>query len=391
MILAALLLTSVLPAAALDSISSTAAVLSSAAIVAAPETSTSAVAALGPSRPPDWVKPLHGVHITGWAAGSPKTRRRLIRDIQAAGLNAAVIALKEYDGIMFVKGVPLAREVGAYSNAIPDLEACVRDFKAAGLYTIARIVLFKDNTLARRRTDLAVRTAGGGVWSNFNGVAWVDPYRREVWEYNLDIASRAAAAGFDEIQFDYVRFPSDGNVRRCRYSRPDHNDRTANQSLLAFLALARRRLQPLGVRLSICVFGMTASDDSGMGIGQHITELAQEMDFVSPMMYPSHYRKGNYGLKNPNRQPYQTIAAGTRDAVERMGAQAWKLRPYLQDFSLGFRYREPQVRAQILAAAKQGVTNWILWNAKNNYTWAALRYNNQPIYSVTPPAGRRVP
>ena len=359
----------------------------SSATAAAPSVATAAaagspVAAI--AQPPAWFRPAHGVHLTGWGAGSVKTRRSILRQLQAAELNTVVIALKEYDGYMFVRDVPLARETGAYVNAIPDLPGCVKEFKAAGIYTIARIVLFKDNHLARRRPELAVHTPSGGIWANAKGVAWVDPYRREIWDYNLDIASRAAAAGFDEIQFDYVRFPSDGNVRRCRYSRPGHNDRTANQNLIAFLAAARERLKPLGVKISICVFGMITTDDSGMGIGQHITDLTRQVDFVSPMMYPSHYSKGIYGLKNPNRSPYQTIQYGTRDAVARLGPEAWRLRPYFQDFSLGVRYHEAQVRAQILAAAQQGVTSWVLWNPQNRYTWSALRYNNQPISRLAP-------
>jgi hypothetical protein len=355
--------------------------------VASPQT----VAASAPTpqspeglKPPAWAKPLHGVHLTGWGAGSSKTRKTLIKNMKTAGLNAVVIALKEYDGYIFVRDVPFAHETGSYVNAIPDLPACVREFKDAGIYTIGRVVLFKDNHLARRRPDLAVHTPGGGLWANAKGVAWVDPYRREIWDYNLDIASRAAAAGFDEIQFDYVRFPSDGNTRLCRYSRKDHNDHSANQNLNAFLTAARERLNPLGVKLSICVFGMTTTDDSGMGIGQHISDLTRQVDFVSPMMYPSHYHNGIYGLKSPNREPYKTILYGTRDAVARLGPDAWRLRPYFQDFSLGFRYHEEQVRAQILAAARQGVTNWILWNPQNRYTWSALRRNNQPIYAAVP-------
>ncbi len=344
------------------------------------EISSTPVAEIPMPKPPDWVKPLHGIHITGWAAGSSKNRRALIRSAKAAGLNAVVIALKEYDGYVFVHDVPLAHEIGSFTNAIPDLAACVRDFQSAGFYTIGRIVLFKDNRLARKRPDLAVHRPDGGLWTNAKGVAWVDPYKREVWEYNLAIASRAAVAGFDEIQFDYLRFPSDGNTRLCRYSKKDHSDETANKNLVDFLTLARQRLS---TKLSICVFGMTTTDDSGMGIGQHILELARQVDFVSPMMYPSHYAKGSYNLKNPNRSPYKTILHGTRDAVLRMGAEAWKLRPYFQDFSLGVRYREEQVRAQILAAAREGVTNWILWNPQNRYTWGALRHNNKPIYEFS--------
>ncbi|MBI5631361.1 MAG: GTP-binding protein [Elusimicrobia bacterium] len=321
--------------------------------------------------------PIRGIHLTGWVAGFAKARRQFIAEAKKAGLNAVVIALKEYDGRMFVRGVAEAKALGSYVNAIPDLPAAVRDFKAAGLYTVGRIVLFKDDWLARRRPDWAVRKPDGSLWTNDKGVAWVDPYRREVWEYNLAIAERAAAAGFDEIQFDYIRFPSDGNTALCRYSRRDHGDKTAARNLRDFLALAGSRLRPRGVKLSICVFGMTTSDDSGMGIGQHIAELVQGADFVSPMMYPSHYSKGQYGIRNPNREPYKTIHLGLRDATRKLGGLSPRLRPYLQDFSLGWRYRAEQVRAQILAAARMGVTDWVLWNPQNHYTWAAIPSEEQ--------------
>ena len=289
--------------------------------------------------------------------------------MKGAGLNAVVIALKEYDGRMFVKGVPLAQEIGAHVNAIPDLAAAVKDFKDAGIYTIGRIVLFKDDTLARKRPELAVHRPDGKIWVNDNGVAWVDPYRKEVWEYNLAIASRAAAH-FDEIQFDYIRFPSDGPVRLCRYSRADHTPATAAKNLADLMAYFRAHLP--GVKLSVAVFGLTTTDTSGMGIGQHFDQFIKEADFVSPMMYPSHYAKGEYGLKDPNRDPYKTIHRGLR-RVAGLGEDMGKLRPYFQDFSLyHVHYGVPEVRAQIFAAARMGVRNWILWNPQNRYTWSAI-------------------
>ncbi|MBI3551900.1 MAG: putative glycoside hydrolase [Elusimicrobia bacterium] len=315
---------------------------------------------------------LRGVHMTGWGAGSPKMRRRMIADLKAAQLNAVVIALKEFDGRMFVKGVPLAREVGSYVNAIPDLPQAVGEFKAAGLYSVGRIVLFADDLLARRRPDLAVHGPDGKLWTNYKGVAWVDPYRKEVWDYDIEIASKAAAAGFDEIQFDYIRFPADGDTNLCRYSRADHSRKTAAAALVEFLILARARLKPLGVKLSIAVFGLTTTVDNGMGIGQHLERMAGLVDFVSPMMYPSHYHKGEYGIPNPNKDPYKTIHLGLRDASEKLGAQSWQLRPYFQDFSLGVRYGPDKVRAQILAAKRVGVESWILWNPQNRYTWSAV-------------------
>ncbi|MEK7388532.1 MAG: putative glycoside hydrolase [Elusimicrobiota bacterium] len=314
---------------------------------------------------------LRGVHFTGWAAGSPRARKRFIAEMKAGGFNAVAVALKDYDGHVFVPNVPLAMKTKAFLNAIPDMPAMVRDFSKEGIYTIARIAIFKDNALARARPDLAVHFPDGRIWTNDQGIAWVDPYQKEVWEYVIEIASRAAGAGFNEIQYDFIRFPSDGKTRQCRYSREDHSPETAQAALREFLTLARERLKPLGVKLSICTFGLTTSVDNGMGIGQRLDQMADLADFVSPMMYPSHYGKGEYGLKNPNRHPYETIRQGVKDAISRLNGNPASLRPYLQDFSLGVRYTPAHVRAQILAAEEQGVRGWILWNPQNRYSWSA--------------------
>lgn len=325
---------------------------------------------------------FRGVHFTGWTAGVTKARRRFAGEMKAAGFNAVVIALKDYDGHEFVRGVPLAEKTGAFANAIPDLPLAVKDFKDLGIYAIARIAIFKDDHLARARPDLAVHFPDGSIWTNDKGTAWVDPYQKEIWDYVIDIASRAAAAGFDEIQFDYIRFPSDGKTRQCRYSRKDHTAATASANLREFLTVARARLKPLGVKLSIDTFGLTTSVDNGMGIGQTLDQMADLVDFVSPMMYPSHYAHGEYGLRNPNRAPYETIHHGVKDALERLGQRPESLRPYLQDFSMGVKYTPAHVRAQILAAEEQGVRGWILWNAQNHYTWSAVQAG--PIVKLPP-------
>ncbi len=329
------------------------------------------LALLASAQTPAPANPFRGVHMTGWAAGSAKDRARMIAHLKAAGLNAVVIALKDSDGKVFVRGVPEVKELGTYVNAIPNLARCAGDFKAAGIYTVARIALFKDDLLPRKRPDWAVRRPGGGLWLGKGGATWADPYRREVWDYNLAIASAAARAGFDEIQFDYVRFPSDGPVKLCRYSRPRTRQNT-EQDLVDFLAEADRRLHPLGVKISIDVFGQTTTDDTGMGIGQHIAAMAAHVDYVCPMMYPSHYRKGSYGIKDPNRDPYRTIERGLRSLSGRLRGLEAKVRPYLQDFSLGYRYGPRQLQDQIFAAARMGVVSWTLWNPGNRYTWAAV-------------------
>ena len=199
------------------------------------------------------------------------------------------------------------------------------------------------------------------------------PINQEAVDYAIEIASRAAVAGFEEIQYDYIRFPSDGKISQCRYSRKDHSAQTSAQALRDFLTLARARLKPMGVKLSICTFGLTTSVDNGMGIGQRLDQMAGLVDYVSPMMYPSHYAKGEYGLKNPNRQPYLTVHHGIKDALTRLGTRPEVLRPYLQDFSMGVRYTPAHVRAQIRAAEELGVQGWILWNAQNHYSWSSVQ------------------
>ncbi|MFA6093861.1 MAG: putative glycoside hydrolase [Elusimicrobiota bacterium] len=314
---------------------------------------------------------LRAVHLTAWVAGSTKSRRAFLEKLDASVINCVVVPLKETDGNIYIPGVAKASEYGTYEAAIPDPETMLKDFKARGLRAIARIVVFKDDALARKRPQWAVRNVNGGLWRNQKGIAWVDPYIKPIWDYNLDLADRAVALGFDEIQFDYIRFPSDGNTRLCRYSNPHHTQSSAANNLVEFLRHARQRL---GAKpISIAVFGMTTTAKDDMGIGQEIARFAPYVDYISPMMYPSHYGKGEYGLSNPNKEPYKVIFRGLRDAKARLKDQAPKLRPYLQDFSLhGVHYGPQQVKAQVLGAHLQGIEDWILWSPGNKYTWAVL-------------------
>lgn len=314
-----------------------------------------------------------GVHITAWAAGVESKRRAFIQRTKGTVLNTIVIAVKEMDGLVYLPGVAKTKELSSHIRAIPDPAAMLKDFKEAGFHTVARVVVFKDDHLPRIRPEWAIRQPDGTLWTNRKGVAWVDPYRKEIWEYNVDVAVRAAELGFDEIQFDYIRFPSDGDTRLCRYSHDNHTRQSAVANLNEFLAYAGKRLKLSGVMVSIAVFGMTTTAADDMGIGQDIVNLATRVDRVSPMMYPSHYGKGEYGLAWPNKEPYKVIARGLRDARLKLKDASFKLRPYLQDFSLGYHYGPAEVRAQIFAARSQGVHSWILWNPGNNYTWDALR------------------
>lgn len=338
---------------------------------------------------------MRGVHLTAWVAGSAKDRRVFLDRLAGTVVNAVVVPVKEYDGQVYIPGVPAAVALGTVRIAIPDPKGLVADAKARGLLAVARVVVFKDDKLARKKPEWAVMDERGGLWKNQNGVVWVDPYRKEVRDYNISVAEAAARAGFDEVQFDYIRFPSDGDTRRCRYSRVDHSSATSQALIDEFLVEARRRLDALGVGMSIAVFGMTTTAHDDLGIGQSLVKMTRRVDAVSPMMYPSHYARGEYGLPDPNREPYKVISWGLRDAKRKLGG-AEKLRPYLQDFTLGFKYGPAQVRAQLRAARHQGVESWILWNPVNRYTWEALKpFTPEELVAIPgegdPPAPRAKP
>lgn len=320
-------------------------------------------------------KTVRGIHLTCWGAGSKNQRKKLIARIKNSVINTVVIAIKETDGEVYIPGVEKAERYGTHTPAIPDPEKMLADFKEAGLYTVARIVVFKDKILPLRRKELAVRTPDSGLWKSSNGATWLDPYNKDVWEYELDVAERAAKLGFDEIQFDYIRYPSEGKTSLCRYSRP-HNRKNAIENLREFLLYAKRRLKSYDVKISADVFGLTTTARDDMGIGQDIETMARHVDYVYPMMYPSHYNSGEYNLAQPNNEPFKVIDRGLRDAMKRLGADYAKLRPYLQDFNLGRRgdrnYGPQDVRAQIMAAKKNLLESWVLWNPANRYNWPAL-------------------
>jgi len=251
------------------------------------------------------------------------------------------------------------------------------DLRARGVYTIGRIVTFKDNVLAYHRPDLAVIDARTGrPWVDRERLAWVDPFREEVWSYNLAIAREAARKGFDEIQFDYVRFPTDGRLAAARYSRPNTRD-TRLPTIAGFLARARRELGALGVFVAADVFGYTAFNENDTDIGQRIEELAPHLDYLSPMVYPSGYHRGIPGYRNPVEHPYEVVFESVRLIRERSGQSPVRVRPWLQDFrdyAFGRRhFGVAEIRAQVKGAEEAGAAGWMLWNPRNDYTAGALR------------------
>jgi hypothetical protein len=214
----------------------------------------------------------------------------------------------------------------------------------------------------------------GEIWQDFKGLSFTNPYNHEVWEYLVQVAEDAARHGFREIQFDYVRFPSDGKISEAVY--PGQNS-SKEDAIAAFLAYARPRLEKLGVWVSADVFGITVNPNNAKDsatIGQNVEKIAKNVDIVCAMIYPSHYDSGSYGIQNPNASPYEVITAASKDTKAKLAGTGAMGRPWLQDFSLrGVEYGQAEVKAQIKAAEEQGFTEWRLWDPSLKYVEKARR------------------
>ncbi len=310
---------------------------------------------------------VRGVHVTMALAGIPGKLDRYIA-MRRAGLNAIELDVKDENGeIGFPVNVPLARRIGA-AKAYYDAEHATANVHAAGLYLIGRIVTFEDPLLSAGAPQLAIRRADGSRWLSNGRLGWTNPYDRRVWKYNVDIAEQASKLGFDEIQFDYVRFPSDGDLSQIRY--PGKHAQPMGWTIPMFLRYARTRLRPLGVRISTDVFGLSATRN--LGIGQFPRRMSRFVDAIYPMVYPSHYVPGEYNIINPDTRPGTTVAYSLRDFRTATEGSKAKLIPWLQDFSLGRRYSLADVQDQIQAARLEHTKGFMLWNAKGVYTVKAL-------------------
>ena len=323
---------------------------------------------------------LRGLYVNRWAAlGSKLTR--LIDVAKKTEVNALVIDVKDDRGfVLYRSSVPLAREIGAdtadgHSMSHTKLRAVLDTMIAHGIYPIARIVVAKDPLLASKKLDLAIkRKSDLKPWLDKNGNPWLDPHQRAVWQYAADLAREAYGVGFSEVQFDYVRFPDEKRLA-TEAIYPLAKGRSRAQVIREQLAFVRAALKPLPLRVTADVFGLTATDTTDMGIGQKWEMFVDQVDVVLPMIYPSHFARGTYRLRNPNAHPYKTIDNALKDAVERTKpvANAAKIIPWYQDFTLGApHYYAAQVRAQKKAGYDNGFQSWILWNPKSNYTLAAL-------------------
>jgi len=313
---------------------------------------------------------VRGVHVT-MALASLEGKLEEYLALEEEGLNTIQLDVKDENGeIGFVpSAVPLARKVGA-ARPYYRPRRVARQLHAQGVYLIGRVVVFEDPRLSEGAPELAIRRSDGAIWRNHAGLGWTNPYDKRVWDYNVSIAEVAARAGFDEIQFDYVRFPSDGDVDDIVY--PGKTGKAPGWVIAEFVHYATKRLKPLGVRVSTDVFGLAATRE--LGIGQVPRRLAKYVDAIYPMVYPSHYGAGEYDLDDPNASPAATVHYSLvhfRRELRRARGKA-QLIPWLQDFSYGRDYGLADVQAQIDAARRVGVRGYLLWNPLGVYTPGAL-------------------
>jgi len=309
------------------------------------------------------------VYLTSWSASNSTKIDYIIDLVKRTEINAVVIDVKDWSGkIPYATNVQLAKDYGAERIIVKDMSGLVKRLHDSGLYVIARITVFQDPVLALNRSDLAVKTLSGATWYDYNGLAWIDPTKKEGWDYNISIAKDALSNGFDEVNFDYIRFPSDGNLNDM-----DVDFSTEREVIRSFYQYLRNELK--GEIISADMFGLTTVNFDGLGIGQIIEDAYEYFDFVCPMVYPSHYADGFIGFDNPADHPFEVVAYSMAKAKIRINDYDSKLRPWLQDFNLGAIYDTEKVYLQI-KAVREILTDkyygYMLWSPTNYYNEEAI-------------------
>lgn len=312
---------------------------------------------------------VRGIYLTAYSAGSDDFRENIMQSMADSKINTVVIDIKDYSGyILYNSQLPELKNIDAIRARMSDVRQIISDFHNIGVYVIARQTVFQDPVLATARPELAVKTKNGNTWYDNKGLAWMDPAQREVWDYNLAIAKEAASLGFDEINFDYMRYPSDGNMGNIYYDLPP--DTTKAEMLDTFFKFLSDNLSNR-VKISIDTFGLVldhTDDNYDLGIGQILDSIADHFDYVSPMMYPSHYPLTYLGFANSAEHPGAVISYGLEISSSTMRGKRAQLRPWLQAFNLRAIYDQSMIEAQERAVENTSSTNgWLLWNARNYY------------------------
>ncbi len=315
------------------------------------------------------------LYLTYYGIGSRTLRESALTLAKETDINSLVIDVKGDRGVITYKSsIPLASEIGAQKLVIvKDIRGLIKSLREKGIYTVARIVVFKDNVLGAARPDLAVRTQDNRIFHDRENLVWLDPSRKEVWDYNINIAIEAAQNGFDEIQFDYVRFPDKKGLRFAVANTEENRVKYIS----GFLSEAKRKLAPYNVFVAADIFGYVPWNLNDTQIGQKIEQVASCVDYISLMLYPSGFQFGIPGYRNPVAHPYEIVSLSLKKARERANIPANRFRPWLQafrDYAFDRRHFDgPEIRSQIKAAEEFGSGGWMLWNPRNIYKGDGLK------------------
>ncbi len=322
-----------------------------------------------------------GVYFTSWAAGTKSYQEKLDDIIENTSVNTVVIDIKDYTGkVGFLTENELINEVGGTEERIKNIKDYFKYLHEKDIYIIGRLSVFQDTHYVKKYPEVAVKTLSGEVWRDRKKIPWVEAGAEEYWPYIIEIAKEAYAIGYDEINFDYIRFPSDGNMKDIAYAHTD--GRTRREVMKSFYEYLNKNMTELGIPHSADLFGLvtTASDD--LGIGQYLEDALPYFDQIMPMVYPSHFADGWYNIPKPGKEPGKVIHLSMKRALERTvmaGYDANKLRPWIQDFDLGATYTPELVRDQIQASLSLGIQDFILWDPGIKYQTSALNIEDYDL------------
>lgn len=350
---------------------------------------------------------VKAIYMTSWVSTVKPWRAQLLQFINESEINAIIIDIKDYSGyITFDTEDPVLASMNVEEIRSKDLKEFIEELHRNNIYVIARITVFQDPVYAKLFPSEAVQTRSGEIWKDRHGLHFIDPSSRKFWDYIIRISTAAEKVGFDELNFDYIRFPTDGNMKDMvfpisgpklqRHSQSNTPNPVTSGNIATripapkeaviteFFKYLRAHTKPLGIPISADLFGMTMTAHDDVNIGQTLTGTAPYFDYICPMVYPSHYPVNFMGFSNPAMHPYEIIyhvmSVGSA-RMTAMGENPKKLRPWLQDFNLGAKYDAEKVRAQIKATYASGLDSWMIWDPRNKYTRGAYLKNSSPTES----------